>query len=65
MTLGTGRSARLVTAGGDYTCALLDDGTVKCWGFNAYGQLGLGDAISRGDAPGELGDQLPALSLTF
>ncbi|HKY14453.1 MAG TPA: hypothetical protein VJM33_05975 [Microthrixaceae bacterium] len=29
-----------VTAGEFHTCALLDDGTVWCWGVNAYGQLG-------------------------
>ena len=26
-----------------------DDATVKCWGMNAKGQLGLGDTSNRGD----------------
>lgn len=29
-----------VAAGRDFTCALLDDGTVQCWGLNEVGQLG-------------------------
>jgi hypothetical protein len=26
-----------------------DDATVKCWGYNGYGQLGYGDKLGRGD----------------
>ena len=29
-----------VVCGGDYSCALLIDGTVRCWGRNEFGQLG-------------------------
>jgi len=61
--LGTGRTARQVAAGSSNTCALLDDFTVKCWGVNGYGQLGLGDTTSRGGAAGEMGDNLPAVNL--
>ena len=42
VNLGTGRTAMSIYAGGHYTCAILDDASVKCWGQNDYGQLGIG-----------------------
>jgi alpha-tubulin suppressor-like RCC1 family protein len=38
--LGAGRSAVAITAGGYHTCAILDNGRVRCWGVGGYGQLG-------------------------
>jgi alpha-tubulin suppressor-like RCC1 family protein len=61
--LGTGRTATAVAAGAAHTCALLDDGHVKCWGSNTKGQLGLGDTATRGDEADEMGDELPAVDL--
>jgi alpha-tubulin suppressor-like RCC1 family protein len=63
VNLGTGRTAVAITAGLGFSCALLDNGSVKCWGANTYGSLGLGDLVSRGDEPSEMGDSLPVVSL--
>ncbi len=63
VSLGTGRTVIAVTAGNFHTCALLDNGQVKCWGYNLFGQLGLGNTNNRGDGAGEMGDNLPAVSL--
>ena len=40
--LGIGRSAMAISLGGRHTCAILDDASLKCWGGNTKGQLGLG-----------------------
>ena len=61
--LGVGKHAVSLGLGGDTSCALLDDNTLKCWGLNEVGQLGLGDTANRGDGAGEMGAALPALDL--
>ncbi len=63
VSLGTGRTAVEITAGDRHTCARLDNGQVKCWGGNGWGQLGLGNTQGRGDNAGEMGDSLPAVDL--
>jgi alpha-tubulin suppressor-like RCC1 family protein len=61
--LGTGRTALTMAAGQSHSCAILDNLTVKCWGENGSGQLGQGDTDDRGDAGGEMGNNLPAVDL--
>ncbi len=45
-------------------CALLDNDQVKCWGYNAYGQLAYGHRNSIGDNVNEMGDFLPNIDLS-
>lgn len=51
--LGTGRTATAISAGGTQTCAILDDGNVRCWGDGAQGATGSGSTARIGD------DELP------
>ncbi|MEM4719456.1 MAG: hypothetical protein QXG18_01150 [Candidatus Pacearchaeota archaeon] len=46
---GIVRAKKFVLGGhstGGYGCALLDNGTVMCWGYNGFGQLGTGTTVS-------------------
>lgn len=47
--VGLGRPAVQVSAGGVHSCARLDDGSLRCWGVNTHGELGLGHTRSIGD----------------
>jgi len=44
--LGVGTVSQ-VAAGDSHSCAVLKDGTVRCWGSNQYGQLGDGTKIDH------------------
>jgi alpha-tubulin suppressor-like RCC1 family protein len=48
--LGEGRRAAALALGAYHSCALLDDGAVRCWGPNGRGELGYGDTTAIGDA---------------
>jgi len=46
--IGTDTNWASVSAQGDrFTMAIKTDGTLWAWGYNAYGQLGLGDNVNR------------------
>eukprot|EP01083_Nonionella_stella_P243767 849110_1 len=53
--LCTSCSALNIVAGMHHNCALSSHNTVKCWGRNSYGSLGLGDVDNRGDDVNEMG----------
>ena len=54
VNLATGRTAIAISAGLQHTCALLDNASVKCWGHNGYGQLGIDNTTQMGDNTGEM-----------
>ena len=55
--LGPGRTATAISAGGAHTCAVLDNGSVRCWGFGSDGRLGYANRDNIGDdeTPGSTG----------
>jgi len=52
-----------MAAGHYHTCTLLGTGAIKCWGYNALGQLGLGDSTDRGTDAAQMGAALPEVDL--
>ena len=42
VSLPAGRTATALALGYYHSCAILDDGSTMCWGYNTYGQLGDG-----------------------
>lgn len=53
VNLGLGRTATAISAGNSHTCAILDNGALRCWGWNSAGNLGQGNTDHIGDSPGE------------
>ena len=51
INLGAGRTAVAVAAGEAHTCAILDNGDLKCWGKGYNGQLGIGGTNDQSSPP--------------
>jgi alpha-tubulin suppressor-like RCC1 family protein len=47
--LNLGGPALHLASGGAHACALLESGSVRCWGYNAEGELGYGRVDDIGD----------------
>jgi alpha-tubulin suppressor-like RCC1 family protein len=61
-----GHTVHALAAGPYHTCAILDDGSVRCWGYGYYGALGYGSSNDRG-SPGSalpLGTGLTATAIS-
>ena len=54
-----GGPATRLAVGGDFACALMNNGTVRCWGANDFGQLGRRSTETIGD------DEAPAVGASI
>lgn len=64
VSLGQNRYAIQLALGYWHSCAILNEGSVKCWGWNLNGQLGAGSSTQViGDSPNEMGDNLSSVDL--
>jgi alpha-tubulin suppressor-like RCC1 family protein len=59
VNLGSNGYAVSLSLGNFHSCALLNTSLVKCWGYGAYGQLGIDSSTDLGSASGSMGDHLP------
>lgn len=50
LSFSSGAVTPMISAGGDHACAVTQGGGLKCWGGNAFGELGDG-TTSRRDQP--------------
>lgn len=60
---GLSSGVSTVSAGTYHVCAVTDDGTSRCWGYNNVGQLGVGDTINR-TTPTVVAPAAPATSIS-
>lgn len=59
-----GGKAKAIATGSIHSCALLQDGTVRCWGANQYGQLGYNTNGQDSTQPGSVLLQTAAIAIS-
>ena len=47
VSIPSGRTGIAIGLGGEHSCAVLDNGSVYCWGYNSFGQIGDGTTSTR------------------
>lgn len=57
-------NAKEVSTGISHSCALMNNGTVRCWGANNYGQLGTGNTTNATKPVTVAGLPRPAIALS-
>ena len=64
---GLSSGVMAIAAGGNHTCALTLEGHIRCWGYNAAGQLGDGSYVQRSTqvAVTGLNQTVAAISASF
>ena len=60
---GTALTAKAIRVGHYHSCALLNNGHIKCWGSGYRGVLGQGHTNAIGDETGEMGNNLNVIDL--
>jgi E3 ubiquitin-protein ligase HERC3 len=63
VNLGSGLSATKLALGEHHSCAILNNGALKCWGYANLGAIGSGGSANLGDSLAEMGDSLAAVAL--
>lgn len=63
INLGPGATVRSISMGENNVCVQLTTTEIKCWGDNAFGQLGVGDPDPRGTQLSHMGAKLLSIEL--
>jgi alpha-tubulin suppressor-like RCC1 family protein len=56
--VGTDNTWNSVSAGDTYTCGTRSDGSLRCWGNNGAGQLGIGSMVGPETSPVQVGTNM-------